>query len=69
MEIRENLVMALTFQTIIITGDDLTIIIHEIVIVDLLIPTTCPSCAGTTINMVLSKLGNAMENLVPCFLV
>ena len=56
-------------QTILITGDDLTITIHVIVIVVLLIPTTCPSCAGTAINMVLSKLGNAMENLVLCSLV
>ena len=30
----------------------------------LLIPTTCLSCAGTTISMVLSKLGNIMESLV-----
>ena len=61
--------MALLIQTILITGDHLTITIHVIVIVALLIPTTFPSCAGTTISMVLSKLGNAMENLVLCFLV
>ena len=55
--------------TLLITDGDLTITIHEIVIVVLLIPTTCSSCAGTTISMALSKLGNAMGNLVQFFLV
>ena len=46
-----------------------TITIHIIVIVALLIPTTCLRCAHTTISMALSKLGNAMENNVLCSLV
>ena len=66
----KNLTTALVIiQAILITGDDLTITIHVIVIVVLSIPTTGLSCAGTTTSMVLSKLGNAMENLVLCSLV
>ena len=47
MGVRENLATALTFQTILITGGDLTITIYVTVIVVLLIPTMCLSCAGT----------------------